>query len=441
MPPRTALIVHLLRRLLYLPLTLLLLSIVVFGMSRIAPDDAVERRMSVGGNRAVTTEPATYAREYRRQAAREGHDLPVFYLTMSSRALPDTFYRVVIPERRRALRALAFRYGNWPLVQAYYDRVRALANAPPDRVPASIVTAARRLLREGEREDISRELSVIRAASDPPATDLVRAYDALRSSETYAAPLPRLRWHGTANQYHRFLSRLLRGDLGTSLVDRRPVARKIVTALPTTLLLNVLALLLVYLMGVPLGLYQARYAGTAFDRWTTAVTFVAFGVPSFWVATMAVNYLTSPSYDLSVGRLFWPVLCLAYPSWAYVSRHLRAAALEELLQPYVMTARMKGLSEHRVLWRHVFRNAAFPLITMLGGLLPALLAGSVVIERIFNLPGMGQLLFDAALGRDWPVLSALVMINGLLTIIGLLVADLGYALLDPRVSLAKNSSR
>ena len=99
---------------------------------------------------------------------------------------------------------------------------------------------------------------------------------------------------------------------------------------------------------------------------------------------------------------------------------------------------MKGLSGTQVLWRHVFRNAAFPLVTMLGGLLPALLAGSVLIEKIFNLPGMGQLLFNAANARDWPVVTAVVLLNGLLTIIGLFLADLGYALLDPRVALDKS---
>ncbi len=238
------------------------------------------------------------------------------------------------------------------------------------------------------------------------------------------------------------------------------MAGKIAVTLPRTLLLNGLALLLVYLLAVPLGMYMAQYAGSRFDRWATGLTYLGYGVPSFWVATLLANFFTTPAFGMdyfpSMGYgeipegtdwptgvwirltyLFLPVCCLVYPSLAYVSRHLRAAALTELRQPYVLTARMKGLSGSRVLWKHVFRNAAFPLVTMLGGLLPALLAGSVLIEKIFNLPGMGQLLYNAASARDWPVVTAVVLLNGVLTITGLFLADLGYVLIDPRVKLTK----
>ena len=272
---------------------------------------------------------------------------------------------------------------------------------------------------------------------------------------------PRLYWHGSRNRYHQYLRALLRGDLGVSLSDSRPVADKIRQALPRTLLLNGVALLVVYLLAVPLGVYMAYWSGSLFDRCATGMTFLAFGIPSFWVATLLANYLTTPAFgmdwfpSMGFGRipegtgllgvmqirgahLFLPVLCLAYPSWAYVSRHLRGATLAELDKPYVRTALMKGMAGTRVLWKHVFRNASFPLITLLGGLLPALLAGSVLIENIFNVPGMGRLLYQSALARDWPVVMALVLITGLLTVVGLVLADVGYALLDPRVRIGKS---
>jgi len=203
---------------------------------------------------------------------------------------------------------------------------------------------------------------------------------------------------------------------------------------------------------------MAGYRGGRFDQITTVGLFLLFGIPSFWVATLLTNFFTTPAFGMdffpSMGfgeipegasvwttiriraaHLFLPVLCLAYPSWAYVSRHLRRSAVHEMDQAYVKTARLKGLSRSAILWRHVLRNASFPIITLLANILPALLAGSVLIERIFNLPGMGQLLYDAALTRDWPVVIIVVLLNGLLTAAGLLLADLAYALADPRVRL------
>ncbi|NJO86638.1 MAG: ABC transporter permease [Lewinella sp.] len=128
-----------------------------------------------------------------------------------------------------------------------------------------------------------------------------------------------------------------------------------------------------------------------------------------------------------------PVFCLVAPALAFLSRQMRVAAVEELKQAYVLTARLKGLGVHQILWGHVLRNALFPVITLLAGLLPALLAGSVLIELIFNLPGMGGLLVEAVLASDWPVVLAVLLLNGLLTVLGLLVADLLYAVADPRL--------
>ncbi|PPK85926.1 peptide/nickel transport system permease protein [Neolewinella xylanilytica] len=450
------LLTYALRKLLYLPFSLLLLSLVCFVLFRAMPSDPVSDRMSIEGIRPGVNDHVSYERTYRRLAARLGYDLPPFYVALGNAALPDTLHRIVPRSRRELVRNLAFRYGNWPRVQAYYREVLRASTAYQDE---ALVASARRLMLRSDPVRINRELNRIREL--PAAAALLTAHrqmvgEANRSSLLF----PRLTWHGTDNQYHRYLTGLLRGDLGVSYADGRPVAGKIAAALPGTAMLNGITLLLVYLLAVPLGLYMAYYRDTTFDRWSTLLTFLAFGLPAFWVATLLANFFTTPAFgmdwfpSMGYGRvpegaswwtamriraahLFLPVVCLAYPSFAYVSRHLRSAALQELDKPYVRTAYMKGLTGGQVLWRHVFRNASFPLITMLGGLLPALLAGSVLIEQIFNLPGMGDLLYRSATARDWPVVISLVLINGLLTVVGLLLADIGYALLDPRVRLGK----
>ncbi len=412
--------------------------------------------MSTEAARSLAQDPAAYERSYRRIAEELGYAQPPFYFTLTNAALPDTLHRIVVNQQRSTVKALAYHFGNWPLVQDYYHQLRTTAQAGVS-TDARLVSTARRLLVHAEPRYVERSLADL-----PPdvATILTAPYLRMKEGARPARVLfPRVYWNGLDNQYHRYLRQLLRGEWGESYADRRPVAGKIAVTLPRTLVLNGLALALVYLLAVPLGLYMAQYQGSRFERWATGLTYLAYGIPGFWIATLLANFFTTPAFGMdyfpSMGygevpegtgwlaevwirltHLFLPVCCLVYPSLAYVSRHLRAAARVELRQPYILTARMKGLSGSRVLWKHVFRNAAFPLVTMLGGLLPALLAGSVLIEKIFNLPGMGQLLYNAASARDWPVVTMVVLLNGVLTITGLVLADVGYALVDPRIQLS-----
>lgn len=453
-----------LRRLRWLPLNLLLLSLLCFGLRAFTPGDAVERLMSPEEVRQSAEDPAAYDRAYRRTAAYLGLDRPLFYVSLYNAALPDTLHRIVRPAERAVVRQLTLTYGNWAAVSAYYAAVRRLAYAPrTTALPATIRPTARRLLLQPTPPEVQRVLAEL---PDIAACAAVRAAFARLTTTARPGRLlwPRLRWHGSDNQYHQWLGNILRGDFGRSLRDRRPVGSKLWSPLGKTALLNGLALLLVFVVSLPVGLYAAGYQGGWFDRLSSVTLFLLFGLPAFWVATLLANYFTTPAFGMDFfpamgfGRLppgasfgEWlrikashlalPVFCLAYPGWAYVSQHLRQAVSQELTQTYVATARLKGLTYARILWGHVLRNAAFPVITLLGGVLPALLAGSVLIERIFNLPGMGQLLYTAAIGQDWPVVIAIVLLNGVLTAVGLLLADLAYAFTDPRVRAGLRSQR
>ncbi|MCX8210132.1 MAG: ABC transporter permease [Lewinella sp.] len=448
---------YILQRLSLLPLSLFLLSLVCFALLQLTPDDPVRRLLPDDEARLSSDDPNAYDRSYRAAAASLGYDRPAFYFTLQNAALPDTLYRIARPKERAVLRTFTLRTGNWPAVENYYRILKELAWTvrSEDRIETS--TILRRLLLQ---EDFDRTKATIFDLKDDPTTaPLQTAFQALENTEQRAnLLLPALHWHGTNNQYHAWISRLLRGDLGVSLNDRRPVTAKIGRALKWTALLNGLAILLIYLISIPTGLYMAGYRDSSFDRITTVGLFILFGIPSFWVATLLTNFFTTPAFGMdyfpSMGfgklpegasiwevvriraaHLFLPVLCMAYPCWAYVSRHLRRSSIHELNKAYIKTARLKGLSRSAILWKHVLRNASFPIITLLASILPALLAGSVLIERIFNLPGMGQLLYDAALTRDWPVVIIVVLLNGLLTAAGLLLADLAYAFADPRVRL------
>ncbi len=447
---------YFLRRLVLLPLSLFLLSLVCFGLRQITPGDPVHRLLPNAESRQANDDPAAYDRTYRRAASNLGFDRPAFYFSLYNAALPDTLHRVVRPEERAMLRSLTLQSGNWEAVQDYYRELRRLSYAPAE-ASTHRPTLRRLLLQDNFAATTATLKSLVQV---PQTARLQQAFSKITDNRKPAnLLLPALRWNGSNNQYHRWAGKLLSGDFGNSLADRRPVGPKILAAAKVTALLNGLAILLVFLLSIPIGLYAAGYRGGWFDRLSTLGLFLLFGIPSFWLATLLANYFTTPAFgmdffpSMGLGRIpedanWWttfcirashlllPVICIAYPSLAYVSRHLRQSAVRQLDQAYVKTARLKGLSRSRILWQHVLQNASFPVITLFGGIFPALLAGSVLIERIFNLPGMGQLLYNSALERDWPVVITLVLCNGILTAFGLLVADFGYALADPRVRLS-----
>src|SRR5581483_918525 len=207
-----------------------------------------------------------------------------------------------------------------------------------------------------------------------------------------------------------------------------------------------------------LGIYSSTHENTLSDKILTVILYILYSLPSFWVATILILYLCGGDYlhwfpltglnsmgaeQMSFGQwlldriwhLVLPVFCLTYAELAFVSRLMRAGMLETIRQDYIRTARAKGLSEKVVVYKHAFRNSLIAIVTVLGFLLPALLGGSVIIESIFTIPGMGQLGFEAILSRDYPVVMAISTIAAFLTMIGLLLSDVLYALVNPTISL------
>jgi len=238
----------------------------------------------------------------------------------------------------------------------------------------------------------------------------------------------------------------------------RVTGRASAEALPVTLTLNVISMIIIYIVSIPIGILSAVRRDSAFDRWSGLVLFVLYSLPSFWVGLLLLLYLGSGEYlDLfPLGGLFsdvtaesglfvkfidvcWhlvlPVATLTYGGFAFLARYTRANMLEVINQQYIMTARAKGLSEKKVVFVHAFRNSLIPLITLMATLLPGLLGGSVIVESIFSIPGMGLLAFEAILNRDIPVIMAIETIAALLTLSGILLADMAYAIVDPRIRL------
>jgi ABC-type dipeptide/oligopeptide/nickel transport system permease component len=260
-----------------------------------------------------------------------------------------------------------------------------------------------------------------------------------------------------AVQYCMWLGDTLTGNFGESVQYKKPVLDLVKERLPITLSLNLISSIIVYLIAIPGGLLASARRGKSFDVGWSLTTLALFSMPIIWVGGMLLAFLANPDYlgwfpvagahgtntdgmtSMQYAADFiWhvtlPVLCLSYASFAYLSKMQRAAMLDNLGMDYVRTAHAKGLSRTTVILRHVFRNSLLPMITLFAGIIPSLLGGSVVVERIFSIKGMGDMVVTAVNARDLPIVQAVAFIGSVITLACLLLADICYALADPRVS-------
>lgn len=298
--------------------------------------------------------------------------------------------------------------------------------------------------------------------------------------EENATPLknyiPSIRWHAY-NQYHRWIfgdgnwitgkgakecRGIIRGDFGYSYSTKQPVGDVIGERLTWSLWLTLVSVLLAYMISIPIGIRAAAKKDSLFDRTSSVILFVLYSMPTFWVATLLLMTFANPlamqifpasgvgpvtgipadasiweTFKLRLPYLVLPTIAYTYAQLAFLSRITRVATLEVVAQDFIRTARAKGLSENKVIYKHAFRNALLPIITVFSNIFPLAIGGSVILETIFSIPGMGQMIFQAILSKDYPVIISVFTLTGILTLVGYLVADILYAIADPRISYSK----
>jgi peptide/nickel transport system permease protein len=244
----------------------------------------------------------------------------------------------------------------------------------------------------------------------------------------------------------------LRGDFGKNF-QLKPVSQIIKNGIFWTVLISTLSIVLTYLISIPLGVYSSRKKGTRVDNILSTFLFMLYSLPNFWVATLLIlflgNYLgwfpvfglgdipegasVMETASIRLYHLILPLFCWTYPSLAFLSRQMRGGMLNTLGQDFIRTARAKGLEEKTVIWKHAFRNSMLPIITLFANVFPRMVSGSIVVEVIFGIPGMGKILLDAINNSDFPIVFAIVMLTALLTMVGYLIADILYSIVDPRI--------
>ena len=257
-------------------------------------------------------------------------------------------------------------------------------------------------------------------------------------------------------QYIDWLKRFARFDFGISFVDSRPVIRKIAERIPITLGISLASMMLILLIGIPIGVSSAVNEGSFYDRFMTVFVFVGFAIPTFWLGLilmdlvgvrwglLPISGIKSLEFEkftffekvIDVARhLVLPVFVSAFGGLAGISRYMRSNMVRVLKQDYVRTARAKGLRERDVIYKHALKNALLPVVTILGLSVPGLIGGSVIFESIFSIPGMGRLFYESVMARDYPVIMGVLVIGATLTLLGNLLADVSYAAVDPRIKL------
>jgi len=486
---------YVLKRILIFIPTLLVISIFLFSLSNLAPGDPVELRLSGGlaSGSGQLADQLAGDKAYVDLQKKMGLHLPNFYFKIATKAYPDTLHQIPKRNERNNLEQLISQYGNWNEIYDYYNSIKNLEYslfAVKDELYKNDIREIRescvalyRLYEDEKITDAINKITELTSHNNWLEKDSVLSfstivknsfslkenYQLVKQNQTkFLNKIPKVIWFGKNNQYHRWLfgeapwigkgeegqsKGFLRLDFGYSYLDGRPVSSIILDAVRWTVIINFITIILAYLISIPIGVITAIKKGQMFDKITTTILFMLYSLPSFWVATILIMFLTTdeygmnffPTYGLGNLESFWdlsyhlilPIFCLVYGSFAFISRQMRGSILDVIKQDYIRTAQAKGLKQKVIIWKHAFRNSLIPIITMFANLLPWMISGSVIVEIIFSIPGMGQASYTSVIARNYPVLFSIVMFSAILTIVGILLADIIYALVDPRIKFDK----
>lgn len=484
---------YILKRIVIFVPTLFIISLLTFILIAAAPGDPAETMLNRSSGEGQSADRLATERSYSELRHKLGLDLPIFYFSPGNLAQSDTLIRIPIKNNRETLDRLIYDHGNWPQIENYYHQLKTLEYAvigtKKDSTNADALIELRntvaKLLIHYEDDVLTGLFADLKtqaksaanlSAIKVQAEQTEAAYSDVKTKETiWKRYIPIIQFNGTHNQYHRWLfgeakwfctetdptlgRGFVRGDFGVSFFSKRPVKSVIWDGLWITMLISLIVILIEYVISIPLGISLAVRKGTTYDSTVTVGLFLTYSLPVFWIGTMAIFFLCSPDYieifpPFGLGDATWddgflykmgdlayhlalPLIIASYASFAYLSRQMRGSMLTVLGQDYIRTARAKGLPDNKVIWKHAFRNSLLPIITIFASFFPALIGGSIILEFLFTIPGLGQITYAAVIQKDYPMILTNTMFAAILTLVGYLVSDVLYAVVDPRISYSK----
>jgi len=481
------------RILIFIP-TLLIITVIGFIISVNAPGDPVERLMTAAGSGGeIGTQSVSQIEQKKYWKKKLGLDLPVFYFSLDKFSYPDTIYKIYDKNDREALNRLLDRYGDWQQISVYYNKVSKLyqdllvfnPNTADMEQPGKNVVSEN--LNTIRYEVLSLRSAWQEAVIDAKITSLRKlmgqygflkhfqdeldligvAYKDLKVNATvWKNYVPVFHFYAH-NQYHRWLfgdggtysNGIIRGDFGTSYQTKDAVSKTIFDRIGWSLFFTLVSVIIAYLVSIPIGVKAAQNRGGRFDKISSVTLFSLYSLPNFFVAILLLMLFANPDvldifpasgvkpsegYPegasifkkiwLSLPHLIIPLFCYSYSSFAFLSRIMRGSMLENIQMDYIRTARAKGLTEESIVWKHALKNSLLPIITIFAAVFPAAVGGSVILESIFTIPGMGLEAYNAISNQNYPMIIAVLTLTSVLTLIGYLVSDILYAMVDPRIS-------
>jgi len=483
------------RILTFIPM-LIAISLLSFVISINAPGDPVERLSKAAGSEGSAEQQSGASKKIKQELRKKlGLDLPIFYLSVTDLSSSDTLYKVQDKYHKANLEALTHQSGNWEAVSNYYTSLLALQKAHQKVNAKAIVAndsslslntvneAANQfgfeigsLLETSDKNIVALKFEKMNslladnaflANLEVPLVDVTKTRENLSTTATkWKTYIPAINWYGGKNQYHLWLvgngkdrKGLLRGDFGISYIDSQPIQSKIWQKVGISFSLSLISIFLAYLISIPIGIYSAYKKDSVADKGMSLVLFVLYSMPSFFVATLLLLQFANPDnlswfpvsgiQDPTIFDPNWslwmklkhrmpflilPIITYTYGSFAFLSRIMRVGMIDIVSQDYIRTARAKGLGEGKVILKHALRNSLLPVITVFASIFPMAIGGSIIIEVIFSIPGMGVEVYNAILNYDYPMIITVFTLSGFLTMVGYLVADLLYAVVDPRIS-------
>jgi peptide/nickel transport system permease protein len=483
------------RILTFIPM-LIAISLLSFVISINAPGDPVERLSKAAGSEGSAEQQSGASKKVKQELRKKlGLDLPIFYLSITDLAASDTLYKVQDKYHKANLEALTHQSGNWQAVSNYYSSLLTLQKAHQQVDAKAIVANNPSLSLNAVNESANQfgfEIGSLLETSDKnivalkfekmnslleeniflsdledALTNVKQTRENLFTNTTrWKTYIPAISWYGSKNQYHLWLlgngkdrKGLLRGDFGISYIDSQPIQDKIWQKVGISFSLSLISIFLAYLISIPIGIYSAYRKDSAADKGMSLVLFILYSMPTFFVGTLLLLQFANPDnlswfpvsgiQDPTLFNPEWslwmklkhrmpflilPIITYTYGSFAFLSRIMRIGMIDVVSQDYIRTARAKGLGERKVILKHALRNSLLPIITVFAAIFPMAIGGSIIIEVIFSIPGMGVEVFNSILNYDYPMIITVFTLSGFLTMVGYLVADILYAVVDPRIS-------
>jgi peptide/nickel transport system permease protein len=475
---------------------LIAISLLSFVISINAPGDPVERLSKAAGNEGSAEQQSGASKKIKQELRKKlGLNLPIFYLSVSDLASSDTLYKIEDKYQKANLEALTHQSGNWQAVSKYYCNLILLQKAH-QKINVKEVIANNQILNKNEISEASNQAgfeigSLLETSNKElisakfekinrlvvkhnflisltePLIDVLDSRKNLSLNATrWKTYVPSLNWYGVKNQYHLWLfgngkdrDGLIRGDFGISYIDSQPIQDKIWQKVGISFTLSIISIFLAYLISIPIGIYSAYKKDSAADKGMSLILFILYSMPSFFIGTLLLLQFANPDnlswfpvsgiQDPTIFNPQWdfwtktkhrlpflilPIITYTYGSFAFLSRIMRVGMIDVVNQDYIRTARAKGLGEGKVILKHALRNSLLPVITVFAAIFPMAIGGSIIIEVIFSIPGMGVEVYNAILNYDYPMIITVFTLSGFLTMIGYLVSDILYAVVDPRIS-------